>query len=328
MTDASSSVRACRALVTGGAGAVGSHLVDVLVASGAAEVRVLDLPDAEWARNLSDASACGRVTAIKADVRDRVAVETAMQGVDLVFHEAALRVTQCVEEPRLAHEVMADGTFHVVDAAARAGVARVVVASSAVLYGPDPSEDVGEIERTDRADTLYGSLKAYNEALLRCYEVTHGLRSVALRYFNVYGPRMNIRGPHTEVLVRWMERIDRGDPPLIDGDGMQLLDFVYVTDVARANVLAATTTSPDRVFNVGSGEALTLNELAATLLRVMDSDLAVRRGPPRTINAARRRVADPTHAERGLGFRVQVSLEDGLRALVAWWRGASTAPAL
>jgi UDP-glucose 4-epimerase len=143
---------------------------------------------------------------------------------------------------------------------------------------------------------------------------------VALRYFNVYGSRMNVRGPHTEVLVRWMERIERGDPPLIDGDGMQVMDFVHVTDVARANVLAATAPSSEPVFNVGSGRALTLNDLAATLLRAMGSDLLVHHGPPRAVNSARRRVADPTLAERGLGFRVRVPLDDGLRDLVAWWR--------
>ena len=316
----SASIRGRRALVTGGAGAVGSHVVDALLAAGAEEVRVLDLANAEWSRNLARAGELGRVTQIAGDVRDRAAVEEAMGGIDLVFHQAALRVTHCVEDPRLAHEVMAGGTFQVVDAAARAGVSRLVMASSAAVYGPDPQGDIAETARTDGADSLYGALKAYGEALLRSYRVTHGLRGVALRYFNVYGARMNVRGPHTEVLVRWMERIERGDPPLIDGDGMQVVDFVHVTDVARANVLAAAAPSSEPVFNVGSGHALPLNDLAATLLRVMGSDLRVHHGPPRAVNSARRRVADPALAERGLGFRVRVPLDDGLRDLVAWWR--------
>ena len=175
----------------------------------------------------------------------------------------------------------------------------------------------------DRADSLYGALKAYNEALLRSYEATHGLRSVALRYFNVYGPRMNVRGPHTEVLVRWIERIERGEPPLIDGDGEQVVDLVYVADVARANVLAAARPPRSRVQRGHRRPLTRCDELAATLLRVMGSDLTVVHGPPRAVNAARRRVADPTRAAEGLGFRAEVPLEEGLRELVAWWRANS-----
>ena len=320
MNDGDAAIHGRVALVTGGAGAVGSHVVDSLVAAGAAEIRVLDVADAEWDRNLDEARERGSLTEVAADVRDRAAVDAAMEGVDLVFHQAALRVTRCAAEPRLAHEVMADGTFHVVDAAARAGVARLVAASSAVLYGPDQTEDLRESHRVDRTDSLYGSLKAYNEALLRSYRATHGLRSIALRYFNVYGPRMNVRGPHTEVLVRWIDRIERGEPPLIDGDGAQVVDFVYVEDVARANLLAAQTSAEDATFNVGTGEPHPLHEVATTLLRVMGSDLPVSYGPARTVNAARRRVADPARAAEGLGFRAEVSLEDGLRRLVAWWR--------
>ncbi len=326
MTDGPLQIRDLVALVTGGAGAVGSHVVDALVAAGASEVRVMDLADAEWDRNLAEAGGRGSLTRIAADVRDRAAVDAAMEGVDLVFHQAALRVTRCAQEPRLAHEVMADGTFHVVDAAARAGVSRLVAASSAVLYGPDETEDLRENHRVDRTDSLYGSLKAYNEALLRSYRTTHGLRSIALRYFNVYGPRMNVRGPHTEVLVRWIERIERGEPPLIDGDGEQVVDFVYVEDVARANVLAACTPDEDAAFNVGTGVPHPLRAVAATLLQVMGSGLTVVHGPARAVNAARRRVADPTRAAEGLGFRAEVTLEEGLRRLVAWWRAEQLTP--
>lgn len=215
---------------------------------------------------------------------------------------------------------MADGTFQVVDAAARAGVSRLIAASSAVLYGPETPDDIRESFRTDRSDTLYGALKAYDEALLRVYTRTSGLRSVALRYFNVYGPRMKVRGRHTEVLVRWIERIERGDPPVVDGDGTQAMDFVYIEDVARANLLAAGTPSTGRAFNVGTGDAVTLNELARTLLRVMRSGLPIEYGPPRALNAAHRRVADSADATRELGFRASVSLEEGLRKLVTWWR--------
>lgn len=313
-----------RALVTGGAGAIGSHVVDALLEAGATEVRVLDLPGARWDANLAAALATGRVTRVVGDVRDRAAVDSAVDGVDLVFHQAAMRVAHCAEDPRRAHETMADGTFHVVHAAAASGVSKLVMASSAAVYGPDGDADLPESARTDRTDSTYAALKAYGEALLRSYGRT--LPSVALRYFNVYGPRVVGEGPHAEVLVRWMQRIDANEAPTIDGDGRQEVDLVYVEDVARANVLAATTTSTHRSFNVGTGRGRSLNDVAAALLQAMGSDLAVAHGPPRRINAARRRVADTALAASELGFRAAVPLEDGLARLVDWWSeaGAST----
>jgi UDP-glucose 4-epimerase len=148
----------------------------------------------------------------------------------------------------------------------------------------------------------------------------YGLEYVALRYFNVYGPRMDIHGPHTEVLVRWMDRIAQDQPPLILGDGAQTMDFVYVEDVADANVRAAVSQVTDEVFNVGTGVEVSLNELAGTLLRVMGSDLRPEYGPERSVNPVPRRVADTSKAEQMLGFRASVDLEQGLRRLVDWWR--------
>jgi UDP-glucose 4-epimerase len=148
----------------------------------------------------------------------------------------------------------------------------------------------------------------------------YGLDYVALRYFNVYGPRMDIHGVYTEVLIRWMERIAAGQPPLIFGDGSQTMDFVYIEDIARANILAATTAVTDEVFNVASGVETSLNELAQTLLKVMRSDLKPEYGPERKINPVPRRLADVRKARQVLGFQANVALEDGLRRLVAWWR--------
>jgi UDP-glucose 4-epimerase len=322
----SASAEGVRALITGGAGTVGSHIADALLAAGAREIRVLDLPSAPWEANLAAARSRGRLIEIEGDVRDRPLVDEAMHGVDVVFHQAATRLGSTVEDPALAHEVSADGTFHVIDAAANAGVERLVAASSAAVYGEVERDRIAESERTDHADSLYGALKAYGEALLRVYAASRSLHTVALRYFNVYGPRMHTHGSHTEVLVRWIDRIERGEPPVVDGDGTQTLDLIHVDDVATANLLAATTASRGRVFNVGTGKAVTLNDLARTLLRVMRSDLSVEYGPPRSLNAASRRVADPTEAERALGFRARVPLEAGLHDLVRWWRHAGRVP--
>jgi UDP-glucose 4-epimerase len=174
---------------------------------------------------------------------------------------------------------------------------------------------------------LYGAAKAFDEMLFRTYNEMYDLDYIALRYFNVYGPRMAITGAHTEVLVRWMERIANGQPPLILGDGSQTVDFVYVDDVARANVLAATSSVNDDVFNVGSGEETSLRQLAELLLRVMDSDLQPEFGPERGVNPVPRRVADLTRSRAVLGFEPEVKLEDGLRRLVSWWQSERAAAA-
>jgi UDP-glucose 4-epimerase len=146
-----------------------------------------------------------------------------------------------------------------------------------------------------------------------------------VRYFNVYGPRIDIFGPHTEVLVRWMERIEGGTAPLILGDGSQTMDFIHVDDVARATILAAKADVSDEIFNVGSGEETSLNELATTLLKVMGSSLSPEYGPERSVNPVPRRLADTSKARRLLGFEASIDLETGLKALVEWWREARLA---
>jgi nucleoside-diphosphate-sugar epimerase len=309
-----------RALVTGGAGVVGSHIVDRLVDAGAAEVVVFDKLSRGRRENLDRASASGRVTVIEGDIRDAGLVAGAMDGIDVVFHQAAIRITQCAEEPRLAQEVMVDGTFNVLEAATAAGVERVVAASSAAVYGAADVYPTPESHHTYANTTLYGAAKAFNEALLRSFHDMYGLGYVALRYFNVYGPRMDIHGPHTEVLVRWMDRVADQQPPLILGDGSQTMDFVYVEDVADANILAAMSEVSDEVFNVGTGVEVSLRDLADILLRVMGSDLRVEFGPERSVNPVPRRLADTSKAEGVLGFRASVDLEQGLRRLVDWWR--------
>ena len=150
----------------------------------------------------------------------------------------------------------------------------------------------------------------------------YGLQYVALRYFNIYGPRMDVFGVYTEVLVRWMERIARGEAPLILGDGKQTMDFVYIEDVARANLLAAKAAVTDSVFNIASGREVSLTELADTLLKVMGSSLRPEYGPARKVNPVERRLADVTQAKEALGFVAHVSLEEGLRRLVTWWQAS------
>ncbi|WP_166389561.1 NAD-dependent epimerase/dehydratase family protein [Nocardioides ochotonae] len=309
-----------RVLVTGGAGTIGSTLVDQLLAADVAHVDVLDNLVRGRRANLADALGSGRVRLVEGDVRDRDLVHDLTEGQDLVFHQAAIRITQCAEEPRLALEVLVDGTFNVVEAAARARVAKLVAASSASVYGMAEVFPTPEAHHHHANDTFYGAAKSFNEGMLRSFRAMEGLSYVALRYFNVYGPRMDVHGLYTEVLVRWMERIADGQPPLIFGDGAQTMDFVHTRDVARANVLAAASPVCEGVYNVASGTETSLLELAAALLRAMDSTLAVEHGPERAVNGVVRRLAETRAAAADLGFRTEVDLEDGLRELVAWWR--------
>jgi UDP-glucose 4-epimerase len=309
-----------RVLITGGAGFIGSHIADQLVAEGTDEIVILDNFVRGRRENLGSALAKGSVTLVEGDVADRSLLAKVMDGIDVVFHQAAIRITQCAQEPRLAVEVLVDGTFNVLEAAVHAGVHRVVAASSASVYGLADEFPTPESHHPYNNRTLYGAAKAFNEALLRSFHEMYGLPYVALRYFNVYGPRMDIHGAYTEVLIRWMDAIAAGRPPVIFGDGTQTMDFIYVEDIARANVLAAQAAVRDEVFNVASGRETSLRELADTLLRVMGSDLRPVHGPERKVNAVSRRLARVDKARRALGFEAQVPLEDGLRRLYAWWQ--------
>jgi UDP-glucose 4-epimerase len=309
-----------RALITGGLGLVGSHIADRLVEHGADEVIVLDNLSRGRRENLAWAEANGNVRVVEGDIRDRELVACLAAGADVVFHQAALRITRCAEDPRLALDVLVNGTFNVLDAAVRAGVRKIVAASSASVYGMAERFPTPEDQNPYSDDTVYGAAKAFNEGLLRSFRSMYGLDYVALRYFNVYGPRMDIHGVYTEVLVRWMERIAADQPPLILGDGHQTLDLVHVADVARANVLAAATDVTGEVFNVAGGRETSLAELAGALLRAMGSDLPTEHGPARAVNPVTRRLADTTRARERLGFEAEVGLDEGLRSLVDWWR--------
>jgi UDP-glucose 4-epimerase len=307
-------------LVTGGAGTIGSAIVDQLLEHGVAHVDVLDNLVRGRRDNLASAFESGKVTLVEGDLRDRDLVHDVTRGKDLVFHQAAIRITQCAEEPRLALEVLVDGTFTVLEAAAEHQVGKVIAASSASVYGLAEEFPTGERHHHHNNDTFYGAAKTFNEGMLRSFRAMYGMDYVALRYFNVYGPRMDVHGLYTEVLVRWMERIVDGQPPLIFGDGQQTMDFVFTEDIARANILAARSGVTEGVYNIASAVETSLTGLATALLAAMDSDLHVEFGPERAVNGVTRRLADIRAARDDLGFVADVGLEDGLRKLVEWWR--------
>ncbi len=307
-------------LITGGAGLIGSHIAELAVPEQPAEILVLDNFVRGRRDNLAVAMAGFPVRVVEGDIRDTALLKRLMDGIDIVFHQAAIRITQCAEEPRLAFDVLAGGTFNVLEAAVAAGVSKVVAASSASVLGLAETFPTTEAHHPYNNRTIYGAAKTFNEGLLRSFAEMYGLRYVALRYFNVYGPRMDIHGVYTEVLIRWMERIAAGQPPIIHCDGTQTMDFVHVRDIARANILAAKSAVTDEVFNVASGTETSLNDLARSLIRAMGSSVQTEHVEARKVNPVSRRLADIAKARDLLGFEAEISLEQGLDDLVAWWR--------
>jgi UDP-glucose 4-epimerase len=263
------------------------------------------------------------LTLVEGDVRDRALMRELMDGIDVIFHQAALRLPLCAEQPRRALEVMVDGTFNVVEAAQQASVDKLILASSGSIYGVAETFPIDEHHHPYGSRTLYAAAKIFSEGLLRSYHDMAGLDYVALRYFNVYGPPMDTWSPYVEVFIRWMERIDRGEPPLIYGDGQQSMDFVYIDDVARANLLAAEADATDEVFNIASGSETTLNQLVSLVLELMGSDLGPEHKPDGTTSRVSRQVVDTARAAARLGFRAEVSLDEGLERLITWWRAAA-----
>jgi UDP-glucose 4-epimerase len=312
-------------LVTGGAGFIGSTIVDQLLTAGASEIRVIDnFVRGNW-KNLAGALDRGGVNVIEGDITDASLVNRTTQGVDYVFHQAALRITRCAEAPREGVEVLMDGTFNVLEAALKHNVKKVIAASSASVYGEPSYLPIDEAHPFNNR-TMYGAGKIATEQMLRALCETSGLRYVAFRPFNVYGPRMDITGVYTEVLIRWLDAIEANKPPLIFGDGNQTMDFVYVEDVARANLLAAQSDVSDEVFNLGTGIQTSLKELCRQLLDLTGSPLQPEHREARAVANVQRRQAAVEKAERMLGFKAKVSVKQGLGELIRWRQAAKAMP--
>ena len=312
-------IQGTKILITGGAGFVGSTIADQLFDAGAAEVRVLDNFIRGTRRNLDSASAKGDLIVIDGDIRDVDTVDSAIEGVDYVFHQAALRITRCAEAPREAIQVLVDGTLNVLERSIQHKVKKIVAASSASVYG-DPSYLPMDESHPFNNRTLYGAGKIANEQMLRAYFEMFQLPYVAFRYFNVYGPRMDLDGVYTEVLIRWLDAIESGTPPKIFGDGSQSMDFVFIEDVARANIAGLMSDVSDEIFNVGTGVQTTLNELCHLLLKIYGSSLKPEYHEARKVNNVQARRAAIENAETRLGFKATVDLESGLKKLIEWRR--------
>lgn len=307
-----------RIFVTGGAGFIGSHIVDQALDAGAARVVVVDDFVRGRRENLQEALATGRVEIMHGDICDEALIDTAMAGADLVFHQAALRITQCADDPVSAMRVMVAGTQQILEAAVRHRVKKVLAASSASVYGEPSYLPMGESHPFNNR-TLYGAAKIAAEQMLRAYADMYGLRYIALRPFNVYGPRMDVFGVYTEVMIRWLDRLADGRPPVIFGDGRQTMDFIHVSDVARAYLLAAVSDVTDEVFNAGFGVETSLRELCTMLCEETGHrDLQPVFEPPRKVNPVTRRLAATVRARDSIGFQARIGLREGIRTLIPW----------
>lgn len=309
-----------RYLVTGGAGFVGSHIVQALVMRGEC-VRVLDNFCTGRRDNLAfpiaDQGLTGSVEIVEGDIRDRDIVCWAMRDVDYVLHQAALvSVPQSMADPLATHAVNVDGTLNVLEAAHKARVRRLVFASSCSVYGGN--DDLPLRETTaPRPLSPYAASKLIGEIYCQTFFSAYGLPTVCLRYFNVHGPRQNPRGEYAAVIAKFASLMKAGQSPVIYGDGQQTRDFVYVSDIVRANLLACEhPEAAGRVFNVASGEGVSLLDLVDTLNRLLGTHLYPQFAPERK-GDIRHSVGDGSQLAGVLQFRVETSLAEGLAQLVA-----------
>lgn len=305
-----------RILVIGGAGFVGSHIVDQLLEEPVREVVVLDNFVRGTRENLSAAATDARISIVDGSILDTDLLGEMMTGTDYVFHLAALWLYECVHEPRSAVEVNIVGTFNVIEAAQAAAVKKVVNSSSASVYG-DAVETPMTEDHPINNRTTYGATKIAGEQLFRAFNEQHGLDYVGLRYMNVYGPRMDYKGTYVSVIMKVLDKIEAGDAPQIFGDGSQAYDFIHVSDVARANILALKSEATDVNLNVGTGVKATIRELVDTLLEITGSDLRPEYLPQEQMFVTHR-VGSTELAEELTGFRAEIPYLDGLRSVVEW----------
>jgi nucleoside-diphosphate-sugar epimerase len=305
------------ALVTGGAGFIGSHLVENLVHQGCS-VTVLDNLTSGHLRNLEQVAS--KITFIRGDIRDLQVILQASKGCDAVFHHAAVvSVTKTVEDPIGSAEVNEAGTLNVLEAARRNGAARVVLASSSAIYGDDPQLPKAEAMAPVPLSP-YAVQKLTNEYYARLYHRLYGLKTVCLRYFNVFGPRQDPGSPYSGVISIFMTRASRNLAPVIYGDGRQTRDFVFVGDVVRANLLAAgKAAAVGEVFNIGTGCSVSINDLWHSIARLGACRLPAEYADPRSGDIVHS-LAGIEKAGRYMGFEPAVKLEEGLQRTYDWYR--------
>jgi UDP-glucose 4-epimerase len=305
-----------RIMLIGGAGLVGSHIVDQLVAEPVSEIVVFDNFLRGTRDNLAGALTSPKVRVVEASMTDRDRLRAELAGIDGVFLLASLWLGECVNDPRLAWEVNTLGTWNVVEACREAGVKRIVYSSSASVYGNAVVTPMTE-EHPFNNRTTYGATKIANEQMLRAIYEQHKLPYIGMRYMNIYGPRMDYEGTYVSVIMKVLDRIFAGERPVVFGDGSQVYDFIHVADVARANILGMQASCADENFNIGMGLGTSINELVQLLLELTGSTQTIEYRTEAQ-SFVTHRIGSTEKAERLLGFRATLPLRQGLQSVVDW----------
>jgi UDP-glucose 4-epimerase len=312
-------IKDTKILVVGGAGLIGSHVVDRLTKSGAKEIWIYDNFVRGSQESLAEAIKDPRVRIFEAggDICQLDILDRAVRGMDGVFCLAALWLLQCHEFPRAAFEVNIRGAFNVMEACVTNKVQRLVFSSSASVYGDALTEPMTE-DHPFNNKNFYGATKICDEAMLRAYHHRYGLNYVGLRYMNVYGPRQDYRGAYIAVIMKMLDAIDRGESPTILGDGSEAFDFVAVEDCARANLCAMEAETTDQFYNVGTGRRTSLKELAEMLIQLTGCKKPIQYQPRSQATLVRNRIGCPKKAEKEIGFNSRIDLKEGLKRLIEW----------
>ncbi len=306
-------------LVTGGAGFIGSQLIESLLRLKPKKIYILDNLYRGKLSNIAQSLKNPRVVLHKGSITNGHKVDKLMSKADYCFHMASMTINSCLKYPKDAFNMMFRGTFNIAESATKYKIKKLIFSSSASIYGLAQHFPTPETDHPYDNRTFYGVGKLFGEGMLRSYHYSYGLNYVALRYFNVYGPRMDTKGKYTTVFINWLKNIKKNIQPIVLGDGSISMDLVFVSDVIKANIQAAVFDINDEVFNIGSGKETTLNELLRLMLVINNSKLKPKFLTAKLMNPVTRRKADITKAKKLLGWKPEVNLREGLKILSDWY---------
>jgi UDP-glucose 4-epimerase len=310
-------LKGSRVLVTGGAGLIGSHIIDRLIREEAKEIIAFDKNLSAFAENRSPELDYGKVKLLNGDITRSEEMKEALKGVDLVVHTASLLTREAADDLQAGFGVNVHGTFNLLEGCVASRVKKFVYSSSISIYG-DPVTDPITEEHPFNITSLYGAGKVTSEVFLKFFEKAKGLDYVALLYAVVYGPRQHYRGNLVQYIPECFDRIERGLPPIIYGDGSQPYDYIFVEDVARANVIALKSPVTGEAFNVGTGVTTTVKDVVGIIIEVAGISQEPEYAPRGDRFGLKSLYLDVTKAEKILGFKAEVSLKEGLRRYFEW----------
>lgn len=306
-------------LVTGGAGFIGSYLTEEILKYSPAKVIIVDNLIRGSFENMKEFIDNPAVEFIEGDIKNESLLEKCILQSDYIFHMAALRINACAADPSDGFETMVRALFTIAELARKYKINKIIYSSSASVYGLAQHFPTPETDNPYDNQTFYGAAKLFGEQLFRSYKFMYGINYVALRYFNVYGPRMDTDGKYTEVMIKWLDCIRDNKAPVIHGDGSTSMDFIYVKDVAEANVMALLSEVTDENFNIGYSRETSLKELLELMIKINESKIKPVFTESNAVNPVSRRLSDNNKAGKLLNFYPKTKLEQGLKELSEWY---------